>query len=129
MNAAKEQVIQRQICQLAHIEKETTKEYRERSGGWLKMKRGNSCRKKMEDGGEDMELKYELWKESIFQEKVICECRKRLSGYRRAVFCFICVRKPQAPLPGLARCVQAGRLLSRVTVGLREGPRRLSRYT
>lgn len=43
----------------------------------------------MEDGGEDMELKYELWKESIFQEKVICECRKRLSGYRRAVFCFI----------------------------------------
>ena len=27
----------------------------------------------MEDGGEDMELKYELWKESIFQEKVICE--------------------------------------------------------
>ena len=30
----------------------------------------------MEDGGEDMELKYEL-------------CRKRLSGYRRAVFCFI----------------------------------------
>lgn len=89
MNAAKEQVIQRQIFQLAHIEKETTKEYRERSGGWLKMKRGNSCRKKMEDGGEDMELKYELWKESIFQEKVICECRKRLSGYRRAVFCFI----------------------------------------
>ena len=79
MNAAKEQVIQRQICQLAHIEKETTKEYRERSGGWLKMKRENSCRKKMEDGGEDMELKYELWKES----------RKRLSGYRRAVFCFI----------------------------------------
>ena len=55
MNAAKEQVIQRQICQLAHIEKETTKEYRERSGGWLKMKRENSCRKKMEDGGEDME--------------------------------------------------------------------------
>ncbi|WP_294335246.1 hypothetical protein [uncultured Clostridium sp.] len=50
------------------------------------MKRENSCRKKMEDGGEDMELKYELWKESIFQEKVICECRKRLSGYRRAVF-------------------------------------------
>ena len=89
MKAAKEQVIQRQICQLAHIEKETTKEYRERSGGWLKMKRENSCRKKMEDGGEDMELKYELWKESIFQEKVICECRKRLSGYRRAVFCFI----------------------------------------
>ena len=43
----------------------------------------------MEDGGEDMELKYELWKESIFQEKVICECRKRLSGYRRAVFCVI----------------------------------------
>lgn len=43
----------------------------------------------MEDGGEDMELKYELWKESIVQEKVICECRKRLSGYRRAVFCFI----------------------------------------
>lgn len=43
----------------------------------------------MEDGGEDMELKYELWKESIFQEKVICECRKRLSGYRRAVFCFM----------------------------------------
>lgn len=43
----------------------------------------------MEDGGEDMELKYELWKESIFQEKVIYECRKRLSGYRRAVFCFI----------------------------------------
>ena len=43
----------------------------------------------MEDGGEDMELKYELWKESIFQEKVISECRKRLSGYRRAVFCFI----------------------------------------
>ena len=48
----------------------------------------------MEDGGEDMELKYELWKESIFQEKVICECRKRLSEYRRAVgvwavFCFI----------------------------------------
>lgn len=41
----------------------------------------------MEDGGEDMELKYELWKESIFQEKVIYECRKRLSGYRRAVFC------------------------------------------
>ena len=41
----------------------------------------------MEDGGEDMELKYELWKESIFQEKVICECRKRLSEYRRAVFC------------------------------------------
>ena len=75
MNAAKEQVIQRQICQLAHIEKETTKEYRERSGGWLKMKRGNSCRKKMEDGGEDMELKYELWNESIF--------------HRRAVFCFI----------------------------------------
>ena len=30
----------------------------------------------MEDGGEDMELKYELWKE-------------RLSGYRRAVFYFI----------------------------------------
>ena len=88
MNAAKEQVIQRQICQLAHIEKETTKEYRERSGGWLKMKRENSCRKKMEDGGEDMELKYELWKESIVQEKIICECRKRLSGYRR-VFCFI----------------------------------------
>ena len=29
----------------------------------------------MEDGGEDMELKYELWKESIFQENVICECR------------------------------------------------------
>jgi hypothetical protein len=85
VNAAKEQVIQRQICQLAHIEKETTKEYRERSGGWLKMKRENSCRKKMEDGGEDMELKYELWKESIVQEKVICECRKRLSGYRRAV--------------------------------------------
>ena len=25
----------------------------------------------MEDGGEDMELKYELWKESIVQEKVI----------------------------------------------------------
>ena len=45
----------------------------------------------MEDGGEDMELKYELWKESIFQEKVICECRKRLSGYRRAVF--LCNRK------------------------------------
>ena len=89
MNAAKEQAIQRQICQLAHIEKETTKEYRERSGGWLKMKRENSCRKKMEDGGEDMELKYELWKESIVQEKVICECRKRLSGYRRAVFCVI----------------------------------------
>ena len=43
----------------------------------------------MEDGGEDMELKYELWKESIVQEKVICECRKRLSGYRRAVFCVI----------------------------------------
>ena len=43
----------------------------------------------MEDGGEDMELKYELWKESIVQEKVICECRKRLSGCRRAVFCFI----------------------------------------
>ena len=43
----------------------------------------------MEDGGEDMELKYELWKESIVQEKVICECRKRLSEYRRAVFCFI----------------------------------------
>lgn len=43
----------------------------------------------MEDGGKDMELKYELWKESIFQEKVIYECRKRLSGYRRAVFCFI----------------------------------------
>ena len=43
----------------------------------------------MEDGGENMELKYELWKESIFQEKVIYECRKRLSGYRRAVFCFI----------------------------------------
>ena len=43
----------------------------------------------MEDSGEDMELKYELWKESIFQEKVIYECRKRLSGYRRAVFCFI----------------------------------------
>lgn len=43
----------------------------------------------MEDGGEDMELKYELWKESIFQEKVIYECRKRLSGYRRAIFCFI----------------------------------------
>ena len=43
----------------------------------------------MEDGGEDMELKYELWKESIFQEKVIYECRKRLSGYRRAVFCVI----------------------------------------
>ena len=43
----------------------------------------------MEDGGEDMELKYELWKESIVQEKVICECMKRLSGYRRAVFCFI----------------------------------------
>ena len=43
----------------------------------------------MVDGGEDMELKYELWKESIFQEKVICECRKRLSGYRRAVFYFI----------------------------------------
>ena len=40
----------------------------------------------MEDGGGDMELKYELWKESIFQGKVICECRKRLSGYRRAVF-------------------------------------------
>ena len=40
----------------------------------------------MEDSGEDMELKYELWKESIFQEKVISECRKRLSGYRRAVF-------------------------------------------
>ena len=56
--------------QLAHIEKETTKEYRERSGGWLKMKRENSCRKKMEDSGEDMELKYELWKESIFQEKL-----------------------------------------------------------
>jgi len=37
----------------------------------------------MEDSGEDMELKYELWKESIFQEKVIYECRKRLSGYRR----------------------------------------------
>ena len=36
-----------------------------------------------------MELKYELWKESIFQEKVIYECRKRLSGYRRAVFCVI----------------------------------------
>lgn len=33
----------------------------------------------MEDGGENMELKYELWKESIFQEKVIYECRKRLS--------------------------------------------------
>ena len=43
----------------------------------------------MEDSGEDMELKYELWKESIFQEKVIYECRKRLSGYRRAIFCFI----------------------------------------
>ena len=43
----------------------------------------------MEDGGEDMELKSELWKESIFPETVICECRKRLSGYRRAVFCFI----------------------------------------
>lgn len=43
----------------------------------------------MEDGGEDMELKYELWKESIVQEKVIYECRKRLSGYRRAVFWFI----------------------------------------
>ena len=43
----------------------------------------------MEDSGEEMELKYELWKESIFQEKVIYECRKRLSGYRRAVFCFI----------------------------------------
>ena len=43
----------------------------------------------MEDGGEDMELKYELWKESIVQEKVICECRKRLSEYRRAVFCVI----------------------------------------
>lgn len=43
----------------------------------------------MEDSGEDMELKYELWKESIFQKKVIYECRKRLSGYRRAVFCFI----------------------------------------
>ena len=43
----------------------------------------------MEDGGKDTELKYELWKESIFQEKVIYECRKRLSGYRRAVFCFI----------------------------------------
>lgn len=43
----------------------------------------------MEDSGEGMELKYELWKESIFQEKVIYECRKRLSGYRRAVFCFI----------------------------------------
>ena len=43
----------------------------------------------MEDGGEDMELKYELWKESIVLEKVIYECRKRLSGYRRAVFCFI----------------------------------------
>ena len=43
----------------------------------------------MEDGGEDMELKYELWKESIFQEKVICECRKRLSGYRRGGFFFI----------------------------------------
>lgn len=43
----------------------------------------------MEDSGENMELKYELWKESIFQEKVIYECRKRLSGYRRAVFCFI----------------------------------------
>ena len=42
----------------------------------------------MEDGGEDMELKYELWKESIVQEKVIYECRKRLSGYRR-VFCVI----------------------------------------
>ena len=41
----------------------------------------------MEDGGEDMELKYELWKESIVQEKVISECRKRLSGYRRAVLC------------------------------------------
>ena len=41
----------------------------------------------MEDGGEDMELKYELWKESIFQEKVIYECRKRLSGYRRGGFC------------------------------------------
>ena len=51
----------------------------------------------MEDGGEDMELKYELWKESIFQEKVICECRKRLSGYRRAVFCFI-VEFPWNPL-------------------------------
>ena len=24
----------------------------------------------MEDGGEDMELKYELWKESIVQEKL-----------------------------------------------------------
>ena len=47
----------------------------------------------MEDGGEDMELKYELWKESIVQEKVICECRKRLSGYRRerhsGTFCVI----------------------------------------
>ena len=43
----------------------------------------------MEDSGEDMELKYELWKESIFQEKVIYECRKRLSGYRRAVFWFL----------------------------------------
>ena len=43
----------------------------------------------MEDGGEDMELKYELWKESIVQEKVICECRKRLSrisgGQRKAI--------------------------------------------
>ena len=43
----------------------------------------------MEDGGENMELKYELWKESIFQEKVIYECRKRLSGYRRGGFFFI----------------------------------------
>ena len=45
----------------------------------------------MEDGGENMELKYELWKESIFQEKVIYECRKRLSGYRRGGFCEITV--------------------------------------
>ena len=43
----------------------------------------------MEDGGKNMELKYKRWKESIFQEKVICECRKRLSAYRRAVFVFM----------------------------------------
>ena len=29
----------------------------------------------MEDGGEDMELKYELWKESIVQVNVGSVCR------------------------------------------------------
>ena len=34
----------------------------------------------MEDGGEDMELKYELWKESIFQEKVCRDIGGRFFG-------------------------------------------------